>query len=159
MEKTTILLDEVKVNAFRNYKADSLMFRKEFAKIFNYNKPKFKYIFIAKNYSSNVPKPYYQANNSTASLISIDVLSVISVLGKNRTPQTKLQQKLIKEEEERFLENTFSKRKIQGLTGLDGDSLQTFMQLCRPNIDTVKNMSEYEIIMHIKKSYHEYIAK
>lgn len=159
MEQTTILLDEVKVNAFRNYKADSLKFREEFAKAFNYSKPKFKDIFIAKNYSSNVPRPYYQANNSTASLISIDVLSVISLLGKNQTPQSKLQQKLIKEEEERYLDNTFSKRMIQNLTGLEGDSLQIFMQLYRPNIDTAKNMSEYEIIMYIKNSYREYIDK
>lgn len=159
MEQKTILLDEVKVSALRNYRADSLKFRKEFAKAFNYSKPKFKDIFIAKNYSSNAPRPYYQGNNSTASLISIDVLSVISLLGKNRTTQSKLQQKLIKEEEERYLDNAFSKRMIQNLTGLEGDSLQIFMQLYRPNIDTARNMSEYEIIMHIKNSYREYIDK
>lgn len=157
MKQTTILLDEVKINSFRNYKADSLKFREEFAKTFNYSKPKFKDIFISKNYSSNVPRHPNQASNSTASLISVDVLSVISMLGKNRTPQSKLQQKLIKEEEEQYLDNTFSKRKVQNLTGLKGDSLQTFMQLYRPNIDAAKYMSEYDIILYIKKCYHEYI--
>ena len=157
MEQATILLGEVKINSLRNYKADSLKFREEFAKTFNYSKPKFKDIFIRKNYSSNVPGHPNQASNSTASLISVDVLSVISMLGKNRTPQSKLQQKLIKEEEERYLDNTFSKRKVQNLTGLKGDSLQTFMQLYRPNIDTAKYMSDYDIILYIKKSYQEYI--
>ncbi|WP_159729586.1 carboxypeptidase-like regulatory domain-containing protein [Sphingobacterium sp. 18053] len=157
MKQTTILLDEVKINSLRSYKADSLKFREEFAKTFNYSKPKFKDIFISKNYSSNVPRHPNQASNSTASLISVDVLSVISMLGKNRTPQSKLQQKLIKEEEEQYLDNTFSKRKVQNLTGLKCDSLQTFMQLYRPNIDAAKYMSDYDIILYIKKSYHEYI--
>ncbi|WP_426790656.1 carboxypeptidase-like regulatory domain-containing protein [Sphingobacterium sp. WOUb80] len=157
MEQTSILLDEVKINPLRNYKADSLKFREEFAKTFNYSKPKFKDIFITKNYSSNVPRHPNQASNSTASLISVDVLSVISMLGKKRNPQSKLQQKLIKEEEERYLDNTFSKRMVQNLTGLKGDSLQTFIQLYRPDIDTAKYMSDYDIILYIKKSYQEYI--
>lgn len=157
MEQTAILLDEVKINPLRNYKADSLKFREEFAKTFNYSKPKFKDIFITKNYSSNVPRHPNQVSNSTASLISVDVLSVISMLGKKNNPQSKLQQKLIKEEEEQYLDNTFSKRMVQNLTGLKGDSLQTFMQLYRPNIDTVKYMSDYDIILYIKKSYQEYI--
>jgi hypothetical protein len=157
MEQTSILLDEVKINPLRNYKADSLKFREEFAKTFNYSKPKFKDIFITKNYSSNVPGHPNQASNSTASLISVDVLSVISMLGKKRNPQSKLQQKLIKEEEDRYLDNTFSKRMVQNLTGLKGDSLQTFMQLYRPGIDTAKYMSDYDIILYIKKSYQEYI--
>jgi len=159
MEQKTILLDEVKVSALRNYRADSLKFREEFAKTFNYTKPKFNDIFVPKNYTSNVPKPYYQANNSTASLISIDVLSVISLLGKNSSPQSKLQKTLIKEEEERFIDNTFSKHTIQNLTRLEGNSLQTFMQLYRPNVDTARNMSEYEIMMYIKNSYKEYVNK
>jgi len=50
MKQTTILLDEVKINSLGNYKADSLKFREEFAKTFNYSKPKFKDIFISKNY-------------------------------------------------------------------------------------------------------------
>jgi hypothetical protein len=79
------------------------------------------------------------------------------MFGKNRTPQSKLQQKLIKEEEEQYLDNTFSKRKVQNLTGLKGDSLQAFMQLYRPNTDAAKYMSDYDIILYIKKNYHEYI--
>lgn len=157
MEQTAILLDEVKINPLRNYKADSLKFREEFAKTFNYSKPKFKDIFITKNYSSNVPRHPNQASNSTASLISVDVLSVISLLGKKRNPQSKLQQKLIKKEEEQYLDNIFSKRMVQNLAGLKGDSLQTFMQLYRPNIDTAKYMSDYDIILYLKKSYQEYI--
>ena len=159
MKPKTILLDEVKISVLRNYKADSLKFRDGFAKTFNYNKPKLKDIFIAKNYFSNVPKPYYQANNSTASLVSIDVLSVISLLGKNNTPQSKLQKTLIKEEEQRYIDHTFSKGMIQNSTGLEGDSLQTFMRLYRPNVDTARNMSEYDMIMYIKNSYHEYSDK
>ncbi len=85
------------------------------------------------------------------------MLSVISLMGKKPNPQSKLQQKLIKEEEERYLDSTFSKRMVQNLTGLRRDSLQTFMQLYRPNIDTAKYMSDYDIILHIKKSYQEYI--
>lgn len=155
MEQTAILLDEVKINSLRNYKADSLKFREEFAKTFNYSKPKFKDIFITKNYSSNVPRRPNQASNSTASLISVDVLSVISLLGKKRNPQSKLQQKLIKKEEEQYLDNIFSKPMVQNLTGLKGDSLQTFMQLYRPNIDTAKYMSDYDIILYLKKSYQD----
>lgn len=157
LEQTTILLNEVKISPLRNYQADSLKFREEFAKTFNYSKPKFKDIFITKNYSSNLPRHPNQASNSTASLISVDVLSVIAMLGKKRNPQAKLQQKLIKKEEEQYLDNIFSKHMVQNLTGLKGDSLQTFMQLYRPNMDTTRYMSDYDIILYIKKSYQQYI--
>lgn len=154
-----ILIDEVKVRALRNYHADSLKFREEFAKTFNHAKPKFKDIFIPKNYASNAPRPSFLANNSTAALISIDVLSVISMLRKRKSPQSKLQKVLIKEEEERYVDNIFSKAMIFKVTGLEGDSLQTFMQLYRPPVDSARAMSEYEIIMYIKDSYDKYVDR
>ena len=159
MEQKPILLDEAKVYALRDPTADSIRLREEFASAFNYGKPKLKDIFIPKNYASNVPRPYHQANNSTASLISIDVLSVLSLLGKNNAPRSRLQKKLIKEEEDRYVDKVFSRRKIKDITGLSGDSLQNFIHQYRPDADALSNMSEYDFIMYVKTSYDRYIKK
>lgn len=156
MQPISIMLAEVQVKAFRDYGADSLRFRNEYAKIFNYNKPKFSDIFIPKNFASTAPRPYYQAANSTASLISVDLLSVIGLLGKNKTPVSKLQEKLIREEGERHVDKAFSAGLIRRVTGLEGDSLTAFIQRYRPPMETAKEMSEYETIMYIRKSYAQF---
>lgn len=158
MEQTSILLDAVEVVASRNYTMDSLKLRQEFAEAFNYRKPGFKGVFVPKDYSG-APQPYYQANSSTASLISIDVLSVVSLLGKRQSPQSRLQKVLVKEEDERYVDNMFSKPTVQRLTGLEGESLQTFMQLYRPSADSIRRISEYDVILYIKNSYNEYLNR
>lgn len=38
-----------------------------------------------------------------------------------------------------------------------GDSLQNFMNAYRPSIEEVKQMTDYQLLLYIKKSYDEFI--
>ena len=43
------------------------------------------------------------------------------------------------------------------ITHLKGDSLQTFMDKYRPSVADAKTMTDYEVMLYIKKCYGEFI--
>lgn len=150
-----IALKEVMIKESRNYTQDSLNRRKEYASIFAYKAPTFKDIFITK--SLNTPTHYSPFQNSTSSLVSVNLLSVISLLTKNKTATSKMQLKLLKEEEYQYVDHIFSRKKVQSITTLKGDSLENFMNAYRPSIEEVKQMTDYQLLLYIKKNYDEFI--
>lgn len=155
----SILLDEVTINSTRHYKGDSLRLRKDFSSVFNSTPPRFKEIFITKNPDNRDPIPYYRASGSTASILSLDVFSLIGLLGKNKSSTSKLQQKLLDKERTDYIDQIFSQQKIQQLTGLKNDSLLHFMEKYRPTLSNTQQMSIYELLIYIKESYAEYSSK
>ncbi|TCC93931.1 hypothetical protein EZ428_03930 [Pedobacter frigiditerrae] len=149
-------LREVKIKTNRNYKKDSLDLRKEYANVFNYQSPKFTDAFI--KVDPNYKSPHTNINpNSTASILKLNVLQIVGLLGKNKFPVSKLKQTLLKDEEEKYIDHVFSKSKIETSTLLKGDSLQTFTQRYRPTYLAAKKLNDYEVILYIKKSYAEFI--
>ncbi|WP_219223483.1 carboxypeptidase-like regulatory domain-containing protein [Pedobacter antarcticus] len=151
LKSNSIVLLEVRVKGIRNYTRDSLNKRKEYAAFYAYKAPKFKDIFITK--SLNVSTQYSPFQNSTSSLVGVNLLSVISLLSKNNVPVSKMQKQLLKDEEYNYVDHVFSKEKVQSLTSLKGDSLQNFMNEYRPSIKELKQMTDYQLILYIKKSY------
>lgn len=150
-----IALKEVIVKGSRNYIQDSLKRRKDYASIFAYKATAFKDIFIPK--LANTPIHYSPFQNSTSSLVSVNLLSVISLLTKNKTATSKMQIKLLKEEEYQYVDHVFSGKKVQAITNLKGDSLKNFINAYRPSIEEVKQMTDYQLLLYIKKSYDEFI--
>ena len=153
-----ILLDEINITAKKDHSMDSIYFRKQYASVFNANKPYWKDLFSSKNYFDNTPLPYNRAASSTASIVSINLLSLVNLVGKNKSPITKLQKILLQEEREKYLDHVFSSEKVQKITGLQGDSLFLFIQRYRPNKEELTKMSEYDILTHIKESFKDYRA-
>src|SRR5690606_30578661 len=156
LQPSSFDIEEVLVQGSRNFKADSLRFREEYAAAFGHKKTKFKDIFIPKDYHSNQNRSPFASPNSTASLVSVDVLSLISFLRKDKSPQAKLQQKVLQQEQENYVDYTFSKQKIQEITKLSGDSLQLFIQSYRPEAEVLKKMSSYDLLLYIKEKYKEF---
>ncbi len=64
-----------------------------------------------------------------------------------------MQKQLLNDEEYNYVDHVFSKEKVQSLTSLKGDSLQNFMNEYRPSIKELKQMTDYQLILYIKKSY------
>jgi hypothetical protein len=151
LKSSSIVLEEVRINGIRNYTLDSLNRRNEYAAFFAYKAPKFKDIFITK--SSNVSTHYSPFQNSTSRLVGVNLLSVIGLLSKNDAPVSKMQKQLLKDEEYNYVDHIFSKEKVQSLTFLRGNSLQNFMNEFRPSIKEVKQMTDYQLMLYIKKSY------
>jgi len=159
LEQNSVQLREVTIKGINNYKMDSLRRRNEFAKLFNYKSPAFKDIFIPKASYSNVPYGYNTALNNTTSILSINLLSAIGLINKGNAPLSKLQKVLIKDEEDRYVDHIFSKRKVTSLTTLKDDSLSEFMNKYRPAAMELRKMTEYDLILYIKNKYKQFKNK
>ena len=142
LEPNSILLKEVFVRSFRNAKADSIKNRKDYAAEFAYNPPGIKDIFVLKSPEESMARhiDVHRGNNtySASALVKIDLLSVISLLSKNKTPPSKLQKALIQDEGNRYVDQMFSTEKVTALTKLTGDSLKNFMVQYRPPLYSQK---------------------
>jgi hypothetical protein len=155
LKLSAINLLEVNIQRVRNYKFDSLNRREEFPAVFNHKAPSFKDVFLKK--STVAPVQYSPFQSSTSSLVGINLLSVLNLIKKNKTPIAKLQKQLLKEEEDKFVNHKFSKEKVSSLTSLKGDSLQNFMIKYRPSMENSKGMTEYELLIYIKKCYKDFV--
>jgi hypothetical protein len=157
LQQTNIMLQSVAIKAKHNSKADSIRLRKQFSAVFDYKAPTFYDMFVKVDPYAYVPNNYILATNSTTTLVTIDVLSVISLLDKNKDHTSKLQKTLLNDEETTYVDRRFSKEKITGLTNLKGDSLLDFMDNYRPSVKQIKKMSDYDMVVYIKKSYADFM--
>ncbi len=139
-------LPEVRVKN-RNYKLDSLENRQEYSKVFNFKKTSLKF---------SSPSNYVPG----AVTVGLDLDELINLFRFKRNRQIEsMQQRLIFEEQERYINNRFTKYLIQKLTPLRADSLDSFMKLCRPSYDLLIQMNELELGYYIKEIYKLYQKK
>ena len=157
LEPSSILLKNVTVRSINGYKMDSISKRKEFASVFAHKSPGLKDIFITKPLYAYAPYSYNTALNSTASIVSINLLSAIGLLNKNNAPVSRLQKTLLKDEEDSYIDHVFSKARISAITSLKGDSLLAFIDRYRPSVKELKKMTDYDLTLYIKKNYKEFI--
>jgi hypothetical protein len=156
IDPASTVLNEVRIKAKRNAKADSLRNRREYASVFNYRGATVKDAFITRS-TKYVPSNNITADKSTATILSVNLLSVIDMLGDHKTPQSKLQKVLLKDEENEYVDRFFSPEKVSSVTNLKGDSLQNFMNQYHPDIKKVKKMNDYDMVTYIKDSYSQYV--
>jgi hypothetical protein len=147
--KAPIHLNAVNIKGYRNTQLDSLFNRKEFAGVFRHKSPGFKELLSQKASYNNQYTPFQQ---SFSSIAGINLLSIPSLLGKKSNPTSKLKQKLLKDEEDGYVNRVFSKQLIGSITHLQGDSLALFQNKYRPSYDTAKQTSAYDMILYIRKS-------
>ncbi|HEY9000947.1 MAG TPA: carboxypeptidase-like regulatory domain-containing protein [Mucilaginibacter sp.] len=156
LEQTVTSLKSVVIIGKRPSNTDSIKLRKEFGSVFNYKGTEFKDVFMS---NSSYIKPYNDfitSTHSTATLLSVNLLQVFDWLGKSKSPTTKLQQVLLKDEQMNYVDQVFSRQKVVELTHLKGDSLQNFMDKYRPSAGVARTMSDYEMMIYIKKCYLEF---
>lgn len=55
-------------------------------------------------------------------------------------------------QQEKYINYTFNDKLVTDLTGLKGDSLNTYMRMFRPTYDELRNMSEYTFYGYIKQT-------
>jgi len=133
-------LHEVRV-APKNYHMDSLQNRQDYAKIFNYKKPGIEL-----------------SNGPSGAGLDLDAIINMFAFKKNRR-MLAFQQRLIEDEEDKFVEHRFSIFIIHKITGLQGDALDSFRRQYRPSYLFTKSASDYEFYDYIKLAYQEYQAR
>jgi hypothetical protein len=131
------VLKEVKIRP-RNYRQDSLQNREDYAKVFNYRKP-----------GLSVVTPQYGA------AAGFDINEIINVFRFRRNKSMlSFQNRLLAQEEEKFVDHRFNKGLIRRLTHITRDNeLDSFMQAYRPPYMFAVMTNDYDFQKYIKDSY------
>ena len=134
------VLREVKIRP-RNYRQDSIQNREDYAKIFNYRKP-----------GLSVVTPQYGA------AAGFDINEIINVFRfrKNRS-MLSFQNRLIAQEEDKFVDHRFNKGLVRRLTHITSDNeLDSFMQAFRPPYMFALMTNDYDFQKYIKDSFERF---
>jgi hypothetical protein len=127
-------LKEVKIRP-KNYKQDSVQNRIDYAKIFNYQKPKIK-------------------PSMTGMGVGFDLDEIINMFRFRRNRSlASFQKRLLLEEQDKFIDHRFNKALVRRLTLLESPELDSFMLLYRPSHTFTKMAGEYEFQYYIKTAF------
>ncbi|MBK5272976.1 MAG: hypothetical protein JJE22_18400 [Bacteroidia bacterium] len=134
------VMREVKIHQ-RNYRLDSIQNRLDYAKIFNYQKPKLK--TNSSNYGAGV---------------GFDLDEIINMFRFKRNKSiVSFQKRLLEQEQDNFIDHRFSKALVRRLTLLSDPALDTFMKLYRPSYRFTLLAGDYDFQRFIKDSFLRYI--
>jgi hypothetical protein len=128
----------------RNYKMDSIQNRIDYAKAFDWGKPKLK---------ANLSGDY-------GAVVGFDLDEIIRMFQfrKNKS-NAAFKERLLVEEREKFIDHRFNKALVLRLTGLIGDARDSFMQRCRPTYEFCLYTGDYDFQYYIKKCYEAYLLQ
>jgi hypothetical protein len=126
------------------------------AAVYQAPKPLVNKIFIFREASNRAKTFNGRDINSTSSLVSLNVLPLISLLSSGKKHLSRLDKNVIQKENEKYADQVFSRDRVVAITKLKADSLDNFMEQYRPSGADAKKMSDYEMITYIKKSYLEF---
>lgn len=138
-------LPEVKVrNSY--YKFDSLQNRKDYAKIFDFKKPGLRL-------SNN---PTYNPGGLTVGFDLDEIINMFRV--KRNRSILSLQKRLLDQEQEKYVNNRYSKQFVRKITKLTSPELDTFMVRYRPDYEVVQLLNDLELGYYIQQSFEQYKA-
>ena len=130
------VLKEVKIRP-RNYRLDSISNRIDYAKIFNYQKPKLK--STMSNYGAGV---------------GFDLNEIINAFRFKRNRNlAAFQKRLLTQEQDKYIDFRFNKALVRRLTQLEGNELDSFMHVFRPSYLFTQLSGDYEFQQYIRESY------
>jgi len=139
----TNVLKEVFVKT-RDYRQDSIQNRLDYAKAFDWYKPKI--------------SPVTPTGPGVAAGFDLDQLIRMFQFRKNRSAAA-FQQRLLEQEREKFVEHRYNKALVLRLTGLSGAARDSFMLRCRPVYEFCIMATDYEFQSYIKDCYQDYKNK
>ena len=136
-------LPEVKVrNSY--YRFDSVQNRKDYAKIFNFQKPGLRL-------SGN---PNFSPGGLT---VGFDLDEIINMFRFKRNRSIlSLQKRLLEQEHEKYVTNRYSKQFVRKITKLASPELDSFMTRYRPEYELVTQLNELELGYYVQKSFEQY---
>jgi hypothetical protein len=135
-------LPEVRVRN-NNYRMDSIQNRFDYAKYFNYQPPGLKWANNATLF-----------NPSGGMSVGLDVVEMINMFRFKRNRNLGfLQKRLVSQEQEKYVNYRFTKRFVQKITQLEGDTLTQFMDYCKPSYEVLGLLNDLELGYYIQQKY------
>lgn len=139
LQVNVTVLKEVKVRQ-RNYKEDSAQNRKDYAKVFNYQKPRL-------------------TPSVTNMGVGFDLNEIINMFRfKRNRSMLSFQNRLLQQERDKFVDHRFNKALVRRLTLLTGNELDSFMLIYRPPYEFAILTSDYDFQQFIKDSYRRFLV-
>ena len=139
-------LPEVKVQT-RDYKLDSVSNRQAYAKAFDYRKPGIRF-------SPQQSASSYVPGSVTAGL---DLDEIINAFRFKRNRQMlAFQERLVQDEQDKYVDHRYSKYFVIKLTKLSGDELNKFMAFYRPSYEEVQAMNDLELGFYVEQCFKNY---
>ncbi len=132
-----------------NYTFDSLQNRLEYAKVFNFRKPGLKL---------SSPSPSSYVPGSVTAGLDLDELINIFRFKRNRQLLS-MQERLIEEEQDKYINHRFTKYLVHKLTPLSGYELDSFMAIIKPSYELLQTMNDIELSYYIQQCYKIYENK
>lgn len=133
-------LKEVKIMP-RNYRLDSIQNRQDYAKAFDFQKP---------GVGSSI-------NLAPGGGVGLDISEFARMFQFQRNKRMRaFQERLLQEEEDRYIDHRFNRALVIKLTQLRGDALNNFMKVYRPTLEFVSTSTDYEFQDYIKKCFSHY---
>jgi hypothetical protein len=121
----------------RNYRQDSIQNRMDYAKIFEYKKP---------GISTSGYSP-----SAISGGVGFDLGEIINIFRFKRNKRLlKLQQRLLEQEQDKFINNRFTKRIVLKLTKMAGPEADTFMLRYRPSYAFTARTSDIDFYRYIQ---------
>lgn len=134
------VLREVKIKP-PDYRLDSIRNREEYAKIFDFQKPKIKV-----------------APSSFGAGVGFDLDELINMFRfKHNKSTLDFQKRLLQQEQDKFVDHRFNKGLVRRLTKLTGNELDSFMMLYRPTYLFTSIASDYDFQKYITDSFNRFI--
>ncbi|MFT3937186.1 MAG: hypothetical protein QM726_26475 [Chitinophagaceae bacterium] len=125
----------------RSYKRDSIQNRLDYAKAFDFKKP-----------GISLSNP-----NSGAFGVGLDLDAFINMFNFRRNRRmAHFRDRLIKEEQDKFIDHRFTKALVKKITQLTGEEQDDFMKKYRPSLDFTSTATDYEFAEYIKLAWQEY---
>jgi len=133
-------LPEVNIKGFRSYRQDSVDNRKFNATIFNYRQPSATSKVLGSILSPyGIHMPYHRARHGNS--------------------LSRFQDKLVEEEQARFVDYKFNQQLVRSITGLAEPQLSDFMHKYRPSYEFVSSVSEYDFLEQIMTDCRSYLRE
>jgi hypothetical protein len=132
-------LKEVRVYS-KNFKQDSIENREQYAKLFDYQRPGVK-----------------TSTDSYTGAAGMDLDELINVFRFKRNRQMKkMQERLLEQEQENYINYRFNKNSVKRITRLEGKDLDIFMKEYRPDFEFTKNSSLVDFYQYVLNASYDY---
>lgn len=127
----------------KNYNQDSVLNREEYAKVFNFRKPTVKL-------SAASPSNYTPGSVT----VGLDINEFINMFRFRRNRQIlSMQERLLQQEEDKYISHRYTKYLVSKLTGLKGNALDSFITISKPSYELLQNMNDLELGYYIQQIY------
>ena len=128
----------------RDYRLDSIQNRRDYQKYFDFKKPGIK-ITTDNTY------------NPGGATVGLDLDELINMFRFRRNRNlTFLQNRLIEQEQDKYISYRFSKLLVRKITKLQSPEIDTFMRKYRPSYDLLQQFNDLELGYYINEHFKEY---